>query len=55
MTTSAAATAVGDTNVKVASVTNLAAGQPIMIDTGQNLEVGSDHRRRHVRRGAAPA
>src|SRR5689334_18633377 len=40
MTTSSAATAVGDTNVKVASVTNLVAGQPFMVDTGQNLEVG---------------
>jgi PKD repeat protein len=40
MTTSSAASAVGDTNVKVASVTNLVAGQPFFIDTGQNLEVG---------------
>src|SRR4051794_4254668 len=40
MTTSAAASAVGDTNVKVAAVTNLVAGQPFMVDTGQNLEVG---------------
>jgi hypothetical protein len=40
MTTSSAASAVGDTNVKVAAVTNLVAGQPFMIDTGQNLEVG---------------
>src|SRR3954451_17552114 len=40
MTTSSAATAVGDTNVKVAAVTNLVAGQPFMVDTGQNLEVG---------------
>jgi PKD domain-containing protein len=40
MTTSAAASAVGDTNVKVAAVTNLTAGQPFMVDTGQNLEVG---------------
>jgi hypothetical protein len=40
MTTSSAATAAGDTNVKVASVTNLVAGQPFMVDTGQNLEVG---------------
>ena len=40
MTTSSAASAVGDTNVKVASVTNLVAGQPFMVDTGQNLEVG---------------
>ncbi len=39
-TSSAAASAVGDTNVKVAAVTNLVAGQPIMVDTGQNLEVG---------------
>lgn len=40
MTTSSADTAVGDTNVKVAAVTNLVAGQPFMVDTGQNLEVG---------------
>src|SRR3954468_4904073 len=45
MSTAAAATAVGDTNVKVASVGTAAAplyvaGQPIMVDTGQNLEVG---------------
>ena len=40
MTTTAAANAVGDTNVKVASVTNLVAGQPFFIDTGQNLETG---------------
>ncbi len=40
MTTSSAATAAGDTNVKVAAVTNLVAGQPFMVDTGQNLEVG---------------
>ncbi|WP_028067667.1 PKD domain-containing protein [Solirubrobacter soli] len=40
MTTSAAATDAGATAVKVAAVTNLVAGQPIMIDTGQNLEVG---------------
>jgi hypothetical protein len=40
MTTLAAASAAGDTNVKVASVTNLVAGQPVFVDTGQNLEVG---------------
>jgi hypothetical protein len=40
MTTSSAATAVGDTNVKVVAVTNFVAGQPFMVDTGQNLEVG---------------
>src|SRR4029078_3092551 len=40
MTTSSADTAVGDTNVKVAAVPNLVAGQPFMVDTGQNLEVG---------------
>ena len=40
MTTSAAASDVGATNVKVAAVTDLVAGQPLMIDTGQNLEVG---------------
>ncbi|MFL6034769.1 MAG: PKD domain-containing protein [Gaiellaceae bacterium] len=40
MTTAAAAIAAGDTNVKVASVTNLIAGQPIFVDTGLNLEVG---------------
>ena len=41
MTTLAAASAVGDTNVKVASVTNLVAGQPIFVDTGLNLETGA--------------
>jgi hypothetical protein len=40
MTTLAAASAVGDTNVKVASVTNLGTDQPFFVDTGQNLEVG---------------
>jgi len=40
MTTLAAASAVGDTNVKVAAVTNLTAGQPFFVDTGQALEVG---------------
>jgi hypothetical protein len=40
MTTTAAASAVGDTNVKVAAVTNLVAGQPFFIDTGQNIETG---------------
>ena len=40
MTTLAAASAVGATNVKVASVTNLIAGQPFFVDTGLNLETG---------------
>src|SRR3954451_7954534 len=40
MTTAAAASAAGDTNVKVAAVTNLIAGQSFMVDTGQGLEVG---------------
>src|SRR3954454_3589227 len=40
MTTAAAATDAGATNVKVAAVTGLVAGQPFMVDTGQNLEVG---------------
>ena len=40
MTATAAASAVGATNVKVASTTNLVAGQPFFIDTGQNLETG---------------
>jgi hypothetical protein len=40
MTTLAAASAVGDTNVKVTSVTNLTDGQPFFIDTGQSLETG---------------
>jgi len=40
MTTLAAASAAGDTNVKVASVTNLVAGQPFFVDTGLNLETG---------------
>ena len=40
MTTTAAASAVGDTNVKVAAVTNLVAGQPFFIDVGQNIETG---------------
>ncbi|HSS80638.1 MAG TPA: PKD domain-containing protein [Gaiellaceae bacterium] len=40
MTTTAAASAVGATNIKVASVTNLGAGQPIFIDIGQNIEIG---------------
>jgi hypothetical protein len=45
MSTAAAATTAGATNVKVASVGTataplFVAGQPIMIDTGQNLEVG---------------
>ncbi|HEX7312222.1 MAG TPA: PKD domain-containing protein [Gaiellaceae bacterium] len=40
MTTLAAANAVGDTNVKVTSVTNLTAGQPFLVDNGNNIEVG---------------
>jgi hypothetical protein len=40
MTTTAAATAAGDTTVKVAAVTNLATGQPIFIGTGTDLEYG---------------
>ncbi len=38
MTTTAAASAVGDTNVKVAAVTNLAVGNPVFIDDGANIE-----------------
>jgi PKD domain len=38
MTTTDAPTAVGDTIVKVDSVTNLAVGNPIFIDTGDNIE-----------------
>jgi PKD domain len=41
MTTTAAPTAVGDTNVKVASVSNLAVGNPIFIDTGDSIEYDS--------------
>ena len=40
MTTLAAASAAGDTNVKVTSVTNLVAGQPFFVDTGLGLETG---------------
>jgi hypothetical protein len=40
MTTAAAATAAGDTNVKVASVTNLAVGNAIFIDSGSSIEYG---------------
>jgi hypothetical protein len=47
MSTASAATAVGDTNVKVAAVTSgnpptplFVAGQPFIVDTGQNVEVG---------------
>jgi hypothetical protein len=40
MTTTAAATAPGDTTVKVAAVINLAAGQPFFIGTGQDIEYG---------------
>jgi hypothetical protein len=38
MTTTAASAAAGDTNVKVTDVTNLAAGEPIFIDTGSGTE-----------------
>jgi hypothetical protein len=40
MTTTAAAVSAHDTTVKVASVTNLAPGQPIFIDTGTDIEYG---------------
>jgi len=40
MTTVVAATAAGDTTVKVLDVTNLAAGQPIFIGTGTDTEYG---------------
>lgn len=40
MTTTAAAGAAGDTTLKVAAVTNLAAGQPIFIGTGGDIEYG---------------
>ncbi len=40
-TTLAAASAVGDTNIKVTSVTNMRAGESISIDTGANQEVDS--------------
>jgi len=40
MTATAAATAAGDTTVKVVAVTNLAAGQPIFIGTGADIEYG---------------
>ena len=40
MTTTAAATATGDTTVKVASVTNLAVGQPVFVGTGTDVEYG---------------
>ena len=38
MTATAAPAAPGDTNVKVADVTNLAPGQPVFIDTGSGIE-----------------
>jgi hypothetical protein len=41
MTTTAAASAAGDTNVKVASVTSLAVGNPIFVDTGASIEYDS--------------
>ncbi|MEN3356097.1 MAG: hypothetical protein V7637_79, partial [Mycobacteriales bacterium] len=40
MTALAADAAAGDTTVKVAAVTNLAAGQPIFLDTGGSTEYG---------------
>src|SRR3989440_4145628 len=40
MTTTVATTAAGDTTVKVVAVTNLAAGQPIFISTGTDIEYG---------------
>jgi hypothetical protein len=40
MTTAAAATAAGDTVVKVASVANLAVGNAIFIDSGPSIEYG---------------
>jgi hypothetical protein len=40
MTATSADTAAGDTTVGVAAVTNLAAGQPILLDTGDNTEYG---------------
>jgi hypothetical protein len=40
MTALAADAAAGDTTVKVAAVANLAAGQPIFLDTGGNTEYG---------------
>ncbi len=47
MTTTAAAAAAGDTNVKVASVTNLAVGNPVFIDTGSEHRVRLDPGDRH--------
>ncbi len=40
-TSLAAASLVGDTNIKVASVANLTAGHQIVIDSGANIEVGT--------------
>ena len=40
MTTTSVATAAGDSTVKVVAVTNLAAGQPIFIGTGADIEYG---------------
>src|SRR5256886_2847658 len=40
MTSTAAATAAGDRTVKIAAVTNLAAGQPFFIGTGNDIEYG---------------
>ena len=40
-TTLAAASLVGDTNIKVTSVTNMVAGEPITVDTGGNQETGT--------------
>src|SRR5919197_433321 len=40
MTTTAADAAAGDTTVKVADVTNLAAGQPVFVGAGADIEYG---------------
>jgi PKD repeat protein len=40
MTTTAAGTAAGDATIKVAAVTNLAAGQPVFIGSGNDIEYG---------------
>ena len=54
-TTLAAAANAGDTNIKVASVTDLAPGQPITIDTGAGAGDAHDLGGRHRRARAAPA
>ncbi len=46
-TTLAAAAAAGDTNIKVASVTNMVVGERVAIDTGANVEYAHDRRGRH--------